>query len=699
MALSTRSLRVFSAVEVLREGQADIRFALAPLFQPDLAKYNGEVFDARKLASEINVQYKLNLNRDIVEEFVPVFVDLGWLSRIEIQEHAYLVTCEPSDDVVRHRGEFEQKAVELAADFRDFIRALSPLSQVDKTDEELIDALVDWLISLDVLSEGDLRSVAQVERVGKKLVYNVTEPQEVRSDDMAYLCARYAHHIVKSESEREQFLIELASVGLITEVVRDFQKPSTSVSKTDLAVYLDAPVALDFLGLSGRDAKDNIKTILDKIVALGGSVRVYGISIDEMQTSLSAMLNRRPQDREGATADALRRNEVLEAFVRQVATNPDPFLKDAGVGIVDQSLGQFPNDHRFFEQSAVDDLYSQIGWVKDDAPRYHDAATAALTLRKRRGTRSGDVFEVKHVMVTRNPFFPSLARRISVGRNYINSQQVGPVIHQRQLATAVWLRAGLGKGDETIPRRYILSACRRVLTLRHNIVERVRRVGQDLSPDQAEQLELLLTQGRSTQVLMDKTLGAENVIDSSNIALLVDEMRRALVSDIASEAEKEIKRVRSEAGKRSDELVQRVSEHETDLATLRAALEQESAMRARSQFEVTTSVLRRVNKVAKRRRTRAGAVILLILIIAEVLGFFGSGFDRLGLIAALVIVTAVAGGLFLKDTIQARIFDPWFRRKDEEFLWREAVEMGLDPQDLESRVDYLNGAFTLVGEA
>lgn len=696
MALSTRSLRIFSAVEVLREGQADIRFALAPLFQPDLAKFNGEVFDSRKLAAEINAQYRLNVNRDVLEEFIPVFLDLGWIKRVEIQDHAYVVTCEPSDDVTTHRGEFEAKAAELARDFRDFIHSLSPLSQVDKTDEELIDSLVDWLISLDVLSEEDLRSVAQVERVGKKLVYKVQEPQEVRADDMSYLCARFAHHIVESKSGLEHFLIELASVGLITEVVRDFQKPSTAVVRTDLAVYLDAPVALDLLGLSGREARDNIKTILDKIVSLGGTVRIHRISIDEMQTSLSAMLSRRPQDRDGATAEALRRNEVLEAYVRQVATLPDPFLREAGVAILDQSLKQFPNEHRFFEQGAVDELYSQIGWVRDDAPRFHDAATAALTMRKRSGTRSSDIFEVKHVVVTRNPFFPSLARRISIAHNYINAHQVGPVVHQRQLATAVWLRTGLSKGDETIPRRYILSACRRVLSLRHNIVERVRKVSQALSPDQTEQLELLLTQGRSTQVLMDKTLGAEHVIDSSNIALLVEEMKRALVSDVRTEAAEEIRRVKSEAGKRSNELEARASRSESDVEALRTALDHEATARARVESEITASLLRRINRRARRRRIKYGVICLCIIIAAEVVAFFGSGLTGIPLIGALALVTAVAGGLFLKDIIQARFLDPLFQRSDEESLWREAGEAGLDPQNVESKTRYVLGQFELI---
>ena len=472
---------------------------------------------------------------------------MGWIEKIDHSKGGFVVTCALNYDVAPQRIEFEAKAASVAQTFREFIQSLSPLSQVDRVDEELIDALVNWLVLLDILSEEDLRSVSQVERIGKRLVYQVTTPDEVRVDDMAYLCARFADHIVRTDSELSTFLIELASVGLITEVVRDFQKPATSVSKTDLCVYLDAPVALDLLGLSGSEPKSNINTILQKIRSLGGSVRIYRISVEEMETNLSALLGRSPSDREGATAEALRRGEVLEQFVRQVATNADPFLTQIGVSIVDRTLDQFPNDHKFFEQAAVDSMYSQVGWVRDDLPRFHDAATTALTIRGRRGVRSGDLFQVKHLLVTRNPFFPGLARRVSLDFAYINARQVGPVVHQRQLATAVWLRAGLGLSDEEIPRKYILSACRRVLTLRKNIVEKVRQVSDSLTKQQAEQLELLLTQGRSTQVLMDKTLGAATVINASNVALLVEEMRNALVQEERNLAAEKIDQVRREA--------------------------------------------------------------------------------------------------------------------------------------------------------
>ena len=254
MALSQKAIRIFSAVEVLRGGQADVRHALAALFEPALATFNGELFDPAKLATEINGQYKLGVNRDIVEEFAPIFQERGWLKRIDSTPNhaAYLIELPPDVEMERQSGKFAEQAKKLGEEFRAFVKAISPLSQVEKSNEELVDGLIDWLMRLDALTEQEMKSASSVYRQGKKLVYEFNPPTEVPTGDEAFLSARFVKHLFETDSPHIDFLTELAGVGLITEVVRDFYKPSTHIKTTVLVVYLDAPVMLDFLGLSGR---------------------------------------------------------------------------------------------------------------------------------------------------------------------------------------------------------------------------------------------------------------------------------------------------------------------------------------------------------------------------------------------------------------------------------------------------------------
>jgi len=43
MALSSKAITVFATLEALRDNQADIRYPLTTMFEPDLATFNGEV--------------------------------------------------------------------------------------------------------------------------------------------------------------------------------------------------------------------------------------------------------------------------------------------------------------------------------------------------------------------------------------------------------------------------------------------------------------------------------------------------------------------------------------------------------------------------------------------------------------------------------------------------------------------------------
>ena len=691
MALSARTIRIFSTVEVLREGQADVRHALAALFKPALSAFDGEIYDPTKLSRAINDQYKLGINRDILEEFVPIFEECKWLTRHDggSNKVAFVITCPPDLAMDEQSGKFVQGASELAQEFRIFIRGLSPLSQVERTDEELLDAIVDWLMRLDSLTEDEMRSASSVQKIGHKLVYEFTPPAEVPTSDDSFLSARFIKHLFESSSKHVEFLTELAGVGLITEVVRDFYKPNSRVKKTDLIVYLDAPVMLDYLGLSGALEQANIKGILTRFQAIGGSLRIYRQSVTELENALGALLARPIPNRQGATADALRRQEVFEPFVRRMAHNADEYITAAGVAILDQELEQFPNEHKFFDKSAIDDLYSQISWVREDAPRYHDSSITALTMRKRAGARGADVFEVKHLVITRNPFFPVLARRISIARSFIGPKHVGPVMHQRQFATAIWLRAGAGGDNQEIPRRYILASCRRVLTLRKNIVQKVQRLASGLTEQQAEQLELLMTEDRSRQILMDRTLGSAAVIDSSNIKVLIEDMKKAAIAEVHADAEDKIKSVTTNAKSEKAELTRSIRAREGELVQLSGALSVEKG-KSRAVLEKAVAFS---NERARTRRLLIAVASGAIFIAIEAVTMLTSDFSGLSGIAGVVTILGALLIFHFRAQVTRILLDPRLKQFDERTLRKRLDQVGLDPDEVLAGLFYDNGRF------
>lgn len=522
MALLTqRALRVISVLEAYRAGSHDILDAILPFFEPILANFNGKILEPQEFADHVRQAYRWNFTADIVEELIPRFEDRKWVERIPDTGKTPVYRVIYDNPVATAPGPNEIEIGEVlsaaADEFRKFIDGVSPLSGFSRSKDELSELLVEWLVSIDAYSEEVLRYQAtrtthSTGQLGIDVELPDTSPL---GSEERYLCARFVKHLCEIGSPFAKDLCKIASVGLLTEVIQDFHQPITKVDKTSVAVYLDGPVALDLLGVSGRAAAENIRLLVSKLQAIGASIRIYRVSVEELKRALDAVLKRKPPERTGATADAIRRNETSEAFVRQVAADPDAALNHHGVNIVDRGLDQYPNDHEHFTKELWQDLFAQVNWHIDPRPREHDCTTIALVQRMRQGNQSSDIFKSRHILVTRNGPFAQLARRFCIRTDLLSENAVSPVVHQRQLATAVWLRTGLGNDDEEVPRHYLLAACERVLELNRNVVDQVRIAARSLTTEKAEQLELLLTQDRSVQLLMDKTLGVSSVVSST----------------------------------------------------------------------------------------------------------------------------------------------------------------------------------------
>lgn len=697
MALSQKAVRVFAAVEVLRENRTDIRHALAALFEPDLAQFDGELFDARKLAEQINNQYKLGITSDVIEGFVDIFLDREWIKPLQTGDRkAFVVKCQGNLDISTEQEVFADTANKIAKEFREFISSISPLSQVNKKDGELIDDLVDWLLMLDRVGEEDLKAaLASRYKVGTKIFVDFGNGDGESLSETAFLCARFVDHLFETKSSHIKFLTELGEVGLITEVVRDFQRPLTAKKSSNLAVYLDAPLALDMLGLSGVAARDSVSVVLNGLVSIGGSVRVFRQSVEEMKRNLRAFLARNPSERTGPTAEACRRNEVLEPYVRQVAAKPETFLAEKGVVVVEQTLDMFPNEHKFFDKDAVELLYSQIGWVREDLARDHDASIAAMATRKRAGARSDDIFDVKHVVLTRNPDFPKISRRICLEKSYIGPHHVGPVVHQRQLATAIWLRAG-ALGEDEIPRRHIIAACRRVLTLRKNIVEKVHQLKAGLSAPQAEQLELLLMVDRSTQVLMDKTLGSAALIDSSNIEILLEEMKKVQIKEHVEQSALEIEKMKADAKAREKALKQIAAKREAELVenavkftSLAEQQQYELNQRNKALDGIYNRAVEKINIRIKIARSIFALAIFSLFTVVSAINFFGNlGLGRM-VTWALFAFGVLGASLFQFNTQVSRaIVDPLFQRYSNRQMRMVCSDLGINEYEFANSVSF-----------
>ena len=217
------------------------------------------------------------------------------------------------------------------------------------------------------------------------------------TDEESFLCARFVEDAIKTDPEASETLARIASIGLLTEVVQDFVKPDTPIETSNLTVYLDAPVAMEFLGVSGRAARDNTAPVIGELRRIGAKVRIFGQSVNEIEQSLKAVLaNPRPT---GPTAQALARGEVLPDYVTQVSASAGVFLEGAGIRVAQRTLDQFPGEHAYFTGEQRDEIYSALTFQQNPNARDHDADVTTLIMRQRHGNEHSDIFRLNSQFV------------------------------------------------------------------------------------------------------------------------------------------------------------------------------------------------------------------------------------------------------------------------------------------------------------
>jgi hypothetical protein len=563
--VTRRALRVFSALSELRQSHEDILDALIPFFEPILEVLNGKLFDPDTFASAVRKTLRWRFNKDIAQHFRLRLARKGYLKRRDTKQEQYFVTYSPPDESQTDNLPIAEVLASIINEFDLFTAQITELINYQRTHEQLADILIRFLVSLDAYGEKDL--LAEMEHLqstdnAKSVLAQLEEGGTPLGRDDRYMCARFVREISKTRPEYIPHLSRLASIGLLTEVVDDFIKPTHPVAKSDLLIFLDAPIALDFLGCSGLATKQDLQTLYDSLTGIGCSFVVLPITCGEMTANLRSMLKLPPTKRYGQTHATICKGEIREDYVESVARDPVSALKRVGIQVRQLSLEQHPNTHVFFTEERHEDFLSEVTWVQELAPREHDATCLTLLMRLRAGRHNSDILKCGYVFMTRNPQFVERSREYCLKNRLINEIQQGPLTHQRDLFTVAWLRTGLGIAD-AIPRGHMLATCDHVLQTRTEVRDAVAARLRQIRPDELEQFEVLLADHRCLQVLADQTLNNERQVTTQNVGKLLDIMRDTMVSEVRGEYEKKLE----DAQRRVKDLEDQVSQLTTKRAT------------------------------------------------------------------------------------------------------------------------------------
>ncbi len=497
---------------------ADPADALMVLLSGPLSFMHGEMFEPQSFRIKVQEQFGWNLSADAVEYFIPKLRKLGWLrSRSDFPSRGpYYVDLPAGEHEIGNSNETRESLIEIGSAFRAFATELSPISVLPHDPMEAGALLLRYVVDSTAPFGGGA---------------------DPRRSDTDYLSARFVEHVNKQKLPARDLLASLSAVGFLFRVADEIGNPSRRRT-VNLKVVVDGPVMLDYLGCSGAIRSEASIDVFDCLRSMGASTVTFQHCVNEARDALRSVLKANPRDRYGPTGEALRKGWVNENALLAMLQAFDVAVRKKGIEILPDTIDFMPQSHVHFDKERAKGVEEIVNWHtgENGNARYADADTTVLTIRRRLGYRTSDVFDSRYVCVTTNDVFAGATKRHLLEIAYYNSGQTPPIITLKELAAKLWIEVGNRTAEARfkIPNSQLLLSCDRSLRLNRKVVDRARAELAKIKPSQVEQFELLLEVPRSARAVMDVTLNNETYVSGATIEQLVEAAVTAAGEEVAA---------------------------------------------------------------------------------------------------------------------------------------------------------------------
>lgn len=313
-----RNLITFATVSDALTASNDFFVGIAPIFATIATERAGQLFDAQTFCSDVRKEFGLSVPIDVAEHFVPRLLKTGLLERRGTEDIALFWKGQGKSDLQFHK-DLDSKLDEIIQLFEDFVRSSNSIFAASYDEQKLGAILFDFLVSRDKRV-----SAATSVLYGVK---TATDSTRFESEE-EFVCARFLEKLEANRADLFQFLGNISNAAILSEVILELGEGRTSRDrKTELLAYVDAPLAMDAIGLSGPASKDYAETIITNLKKMGATIAIFDHSVEEIRDNLHGLLKADATNREGPTADAMRMGQVDPAFVALAKNNIEEFVE------------------------------------------------------------------------------------------------------------------------------------------------------------------------------------------------------------------------------------------------------------------------------------------------------------------------------------------------------------------------------------
>jgi hypothetical protein len=693
----------------------DFYTGILPFFEPFVQEHAGEILDVPRLLKYSRSKLMLPMTEDVARLFVERMHAAGWLTIVASSGGGTIYRCA-----------FKQPA------------HLVETKDINSDLDRLLQALRHFLgkhgIAAEALSNIELEDqflafLARNLSSGSGLEMGAAA-DSVASDRTEYWIAKFISNLCLEHPDTFRTVERIAGISLMAEALIEIRSPTPSMKrKKNVRAYIDGPLLMDYMGLSGNVQRDNAAFVIDKLKALGIEVACFRHTCDEIRDNLWGVLGRAESQRTGPTANALRKREVRREYAQAVRDNVELFVeKTARISVDYDKPENFESIAEYCDDVVIDELRRSTP-ASTDTARERDAWSIGVIMRRREGHEDGDVFHSRYLLITSNPELVSVSNAVLRKHRILskNKSTVGPAVHHRVVSGLLFANGGVDEKSE-LSRRQLLASCDQVVRIRPRVLDGfVQQVGLWRKQENPLVLEALLSQPRATEIIMDHSIGKGRAVSSSNVDEILEELRKASADDVRNDLEvrfaaerdhllAEHKQNDSELRGKLDELQ---SEKSSQVAQLQASIDdirsqmglmQQAQLRARETADVERQkfVLERQKLVTAAltlcgnslRATKTielysmittGAVLLMLALWTSFAGFLGWN-DIVSFLISVGFAGVGAIGLVLSGWNKPITFiERWFQRWAESQARRALRRAGLSDMVRRVRITYGEG--------
>lgn len=594
--------------------RTDLLTGVAVLIRPVVADLADQFFDSRVLASRLASSYGISIPAAALEGMTQRLVNANVL-RIEKTEAGLskALYCR-YDDAPAVDPDAERDFQQILDDFLAHAKVRMESAGKSLSDETLTTGFLHHLATLDFSA---IRAKPVVSSDSSKTIVGPgTREQQQVSAELAEqaaidsLVASYVAWLREHNEPRLALLAKVADGALGAELVFDLQAPTAVTRMTNTTVIVDTPLILSFLDLSSAQDTTDVRKLFEQIAETGAKIAAFQHSIEEAEGVLKAIQSARGAgDAYGPSVHRLSSSTFRAYFESMMGSIAKSWLQHHHLEIIQESATHFQKNFTLIEE---EELVSAIRLSAVDRvlTRARDAKSVAETMRRLAGAHVPitSVSSCRFIFATPNA---SLQRRVAqfLGKKgHIHEGEFNPVVTSRYLSGLCWLMCG-GKSDQSPTVARLLANCAAALRLRPELADRTKRFLAAIDPEKARHFEVLMTNERASQYLIEVTLGDANVITANNAEDIFEEVQRRAAEKVAVEKDTEyhgqIAALREQvrhgdvtSGSLQRELIETQLEVDArkmetrDLAARAAQLEADRAASARKQKEQETEIMR-----------------------------------------------------------------------------------------------------------